>query len=368
MLDEGRLSMNGASERLRERRIEAGPGTELVVSGHSGRVSVNGDDEPTIRVRVREEDLSDFSGREPLAITRDGDQVRVAVNPESGALDLDMDILAPIGCKLRINTLEGGVDVHGLGAAVAIATVDGDVSVNHAQGPCTIETVSGEISLGHSSADITLTTADGDINAHDIEGTLRATVTSGDVRFIRSAFRSINLGAVNGDVTVETSLTADGTYRLSSTNGEIRLLVPAGAGASVRMKTQDGDIRADLPVMQVINSDKRSWQGMLGDGGADVYLESVNGDLRIRQSVGAGFDQPAADRPELPIPPVPPAPVVPPIAPVPPIPPSDPPQHRPSPSPTGRHTHDDAVAVLTRLEQGEISLEEAMADLEELNY
>jgi hypothetical protein len=348
-----------------ERRIEAGPGTELAVSGRSGRVTVSGVDERAIRIRARGFDPRDFGGRDPLSVSQDGNRVRIAITPEADALDLDLEITAPRGCRLRVNTLEGDVSAHGLSAPIAVETVGGDVTVTQVREECSIQTVSGDITIGESTGSITVTTVDGDLNGHQLEGSLQATVTNGDVRLTGSQLGNMNLGAVNSDVTVETSLEPGGRYRASSTNGEIRLLVPAGAGATVHMKTQGGDIRADLPMREVISVDKRNWQGVLNGGGAEIYLESVNGDLRIRQSRAAGFDT----VPTSPL--VPPAPVIPPIPPIPPIWPSAPiepdsPAVSDVSAPDSAATHETTVEILARLERGEISMEEAMARLDEL--
>jgi hypothetical protein len=131
------------------------------------------------------------------------------------------------------------------------------------------------------------------------------------------------------------------------------------------MKTQGGDIRADLPMMEVISVDKRNWQGVLNGGGAEIYLESVNGDLRIRQSTDAGFDP----VPTSPL--VPPATVIPPVSPIPPIRPNTPTASDSPPvsdlaAPVSAATHETTVEILARLERGEITMEEAMASLDEL--
>jgi DUF4097 and DUF4098 domain-containing protein YvlB len=358
--------MHGATEGLTERRIEADPGSELTVTGHAGSINVRGDDDAAIRVRFRGESLADLNGPDPVDVSRDGDRVAVRLNPQAGVLDLDMELRVPYGCRLRVNAIDGEVGIHGVRGPVAVETVGGNVEVLEAVEHCSLETVNGDITLGDCSGDISLTTVDGDVSCHRLEGTLRATITNGDVRLTGSMLRTINLRAINGDLTVETSLATDGTYRLTSTNGEIRLLVPAGTGATVHMKTQDGDVRADLPTMQVISSDKRNWHGVLGGGGAHVYLESVNGDLRMRQSAGAGYDSRSeVSLPRIPVPPAPPAPIVPPV---PPIPPADPVSAYPAAPSTAPSAHEDAVAILSRLERGEISIEEAMGSLDELNY
>jgi hypothetical protein len=112
----------------------------------------------------------------------------------------------------------------------------------------------------------------------------------------------------------------------------------------VTLKTLSGDVRSELPA-DIIKAGRRNWQGRINGGGADVEMNSVSGDLRISRGAfgeatppgswpaagGRESDHPSVAEPTAPEP-----------------------------------SESDTVAILGALERGEITVEEAMARLDNL--
>jgi hypothetical protein len=235
--------------------------------------------------------------------------------------------------------------------------------------------VGGDIRVDHSRGAARVTTVSGDVLGEHLEGTLTLQTTNGDVTIRRSALSRFNVHSVNGDFIIETPLAHGEHYFAKTTNGDVQLWVPPDTGATVQMRTRNGDLHTDLPT-EVINPSRRHWQGRINGGGANVELETLNGDVRIKTSLGdegivSGPGQPheMPDMPDLPeIPDIPELPDLPDL-----------------PHPSGEletenfgasdsnstprrpnYTGADSIEVLARLERGEISVEEAMDELDAL--
>jgi hypothetical protein len=192
---------------------------------------------------------------------------------------------------------------------------------------------------------------------------------------------------VNGSLALETPLTRGEHYFAKTTNGDIRISVPTGTGAIVQMRTTNGELSCDLPT-DVINRSRRNWQGRINDGGATLELETLNGDVLIEESAFSGARE-AGPAPEAPPPPQAPAGLDTDWTPEPPEMPDIPgmpdlsempdpgsgismqtPEAPGSDARSTEHRVDygsaDSISILTRLERGEITIEEAMEKLDAL--
>ncbi len=82
---------------------------------------------------------------------------------------------------------------------------------------------------------------------------------------------------VNGSVTVATS----GSARATTVNGEVTLQLPASTNANVRASTVSGDIRSDFPLEINTESGPKHAQGVIGAGGQDLAISTVNGGIAL---------------------------------------------------------------------------------------
>jgi DUF4097 and DUF4098 domain-containing protein YvlB len=220
--------------------------------------------------------------------------------------------------------------------------------------------VSGDLTVTDVSGDCGMTTVSGDVHARHISGSLTVRTTSGDVRLTDSQLDHFNLNSVSGDFTIETPLTPGQHYLARTVSGDLKVLVPPGTGATIQMKSMSGDVISELPA-EIIKAGRRHWQGRINGGGANVEMNSVSGDLRFAHSGISGAPNPpsgsapetggfegspavqsssaetaAGDAPSSPV-----------VADTP-------------------NAQDETNAILKALEQGEISVEEAMEKLDAL--
>lgn len=295
--------------------------SELVISNVSGSITIRAGEVGTIAVRAVKRGNRDAMAHTAIAMSGEGNTVRVETRHDSrGVFGLvrasmsavDYTVTVPADCHVVAKGVSADIEIDGLRAPVIVETVSGRIRVAGALGECSTTSVSGRVEL------------------EDIEGELQARTTSGEVKVLTSRLRTFNLQSVSGAITVDTPLTRDAYYFGKTVSGGLRLLVPEGTGAMVQMKSISGHATVDMPA-EVLKAGSRNWSGRINGGGATVEFSSVSGSLYI----GRGTDGPAS--------------------------PSEDVTERSSQGENARQTKSE---ILSALERGEISVDDALSRLE----
>lgn len=150
------------------------------------------------------------------------------------------------------------------------------------ENPASVEytlTVPREVNIDEINlinGDLSIAGVAGPVKASSINGRLTAAGLSGPV----------NLSVINGrlEATLD-RLNESGTANLQSVNGPLVVTLPSDVSATLRASTVHGGISNDfnLPV-RVGEYVGRNLEGRIGQGGADVRLNNVNGPIQIRRA------------------------------------------------------------------------------------
>jgi DUF4097 and DUF4098 domain-containing protein YvlB len=342
--------MTTDSQNTVRQQFDMGPNSELSVSNVSGSVSVHAEEGMTITVRAQKRGSSRSRDITDIDIRRDGN--KVSVQTKTGQVGLmsfgrssaiDYDISVPNDCSVRLNAVSSDVKIEGIRAEVGVQTVSGDLK---------LEDLAGEL---------TATTVSGDIEGRSITGTLVVRTTSGDCELRRTRLRRFSINTVSGDFTVETPLISGEQCYAKTVSGDLSLIVPADTKATVHLKSISGSVGCELPA-EIVKSGRRHWQGRINGGGAQLEMSSISGDLNIKRGAGSvpnvpetpeytrseHREEPGAYRPS---------------------------EEQVSTSeqpgvgdvdPAGTAGYASTAEVLAALERGELSVDEAMARLDEL--
>lgn len=151
------------------------------------------------------------------------------LNVQDNDVSVDFTVRVPAGVRLAARNVSGDVDAEGLRGYVEARSVSGDVRVS-TSGFGEASTVSGEI------------------------------------------FASLGSGAWSGDLDFRT------------VSGDITLELPARASTEVRVETMSGDIQSDFPLDVERRSMRRRARGTIGEGGRELYLTTLSGDVRLRRA------------------------------------------------------------------------------------
>ena len=184
------------------------------------------------------------------------DQLKIVVDATRDTVDIDTKypensnthndegpsveytITVPSGANLdRIKTINGEIEISGVQGKIDASTINGTVRASGINNECQLETVNGKIDAG----------------------------------FV--------------------SLKSEADVTLKSVNGSIVANFPSGIGARIKAKTVSGKISNDFGLVSSYEKDKDSFvkvgdsiDGKIGDGGANVDAETVNGSIKILKS------------------------------------------------------------------------------------
>jgi len=333
-----------ATDHTFQQVFTVGESPRLTVNVIAGEIVIEAGDDAVIRVDVTGAESA--RGRVEVECRQDGDEV--SVRSRGGQKDAEYHISVPVGCAIQLHTVQADAAISGTRAPLTAETVSGDLTVEDVVGECRLHSMGG------------------DITARRLHGALVLQTTNGDVTIRQSRLDRFNVHSTNGDFEIETPLTAGERYFAKTVNGDVRLVVPPGTGLLAQLRTLNGEIQSGLPC-ETINRSRRNWQARINGGGANVEMESVNGDLRIvagseRQndsleedvsdddhiSIAAlEYDVPGSQRPADAV--------------------DVNPEGSEQPNPETPNRQQQRLDVLAELEHGALTVEEAMKRLDELH-
>jgi DUF4097 and DUF4098 domain-containing protein YvlB len=280
-----------ASTPINQSRPLAADG-HLSVSNVSGRISITTWDQPTVQLTGS---LGD--GVEKLVVDGDARSLTIEVRyPEHDGgwfggkrTRVEPTILVlkvPRRASLDLEAVSADIDVEGTrGRQLDIDSVSGDVRVTKsAVAEASFENVSGDLDLWIDSAQVDAETVSGDLRLHGaLTGEIDVESVSGNIALAGRRLRRLEVSTVSGDADISVGLEPGASLSADTVSGTLSLALPANTGARLHAESFSGDI--DSPVGRVETEDHgpgSSLDARMGDGKAEVRLESFSGDIRIR--------------------------------------------------------------------------------------
>lgn len=258
-------------------------GTRLAVENFGGSVTVRTWDRSQVRIQAQ------HGRRDRVEVETSGSVVRVEAESRMGApVNVDYTITVPAWLHVAVEGINTSADIEGVTGEVSVETVQGDVRVVGGGGRITLESVQGQIILSKAKGRVDVSTVNRGIHVFDVEGDIDAETVNGPIVIERVQARTVDAVTVNGTIVYEGTIRQGGDYALATHNGGIWVVVPSGTDANVTVSTFNGKFDASFPVT-VDSANKRRFSFTLGNGSAQIDLETFGGDVRLRR--------PGEDRP-----------------------------------------------------------------------
>ena len=124
-------------------------------------------------------------------------------------------------------------------------------------------------------------TVNGGVEAKSLNADMEAHTVNGDV--VLSTTGAAQGETVNGSITASVGKIKD-SLNFSTVNGTIFLEVPDSAAARIHAKTQNGPIRTEFPLAVRGEFPARHADGVIGCGGPELRIATVNGGINLRKS------------------------------------------------------------------------------------
>lgn len=255
-------------ERDLEATFEATGGghQRLVVDNVHGSITVRSHAGPSVVMQAHETVLA----KRPELLERARDEVRLEQTAENGEVVLyvdgpfrdrhdrnswrghedpgyrvayDFDILVPVGIELDLRTVnDGDIDVEDVGGPVTIRNVNGSIDVRGASGAAQVRTVNGPITIA----------------------------------FDQPASADSSVETINGDVIVSFPPPLDADFFLETMHGELWSAFEVSGIPTTAKLVRDDDGRH-------LYRARRDTAVRAGNGGPQIHLKTLNGDVEIRR-------------------------------------------------------------------------------------
>lgn len=128
--------------------------------------------------------------------------------------------------------------------------------------------------IGTTNGSIALEGTRGPVRAHSVNGRLSATGLAGDA----------SLETVNGALQAAfASVSREQKISVRTVNGPVTIAFPKDPSLHIRARSVNGSIECEFPLPIEGKKGRHGLSGTLGQGGADVEAETVNGSIRVKQ-------------------------------------------------------------------------------------
>jgi hypothetical protein len=256
--------------------VQVARGDRLDISNYGGDVSLQTWSRNAVRV------VANTSSHARVEVSNAGSVVSVRTEGRRGPPpSVDLEITAPTWMRLDLSGVYTDVKVIGLQAPISIETVQGDIDVSGGQGNVSLQSVEGSVTLRNAKGRIEAHSVNQDVIVSDASGELNVETVNGEIALKHVDATSLEASSVNGDVRYDGPIHNGGRYSLTTHNGDIGLSVLPGTNASVSVSTFNGEFKSDFEVSVTQTHKGRRLSFTLGNGSAQVTLESFQGTIHL---------------------------------------------------------------------------------------
>jgi DUF4097 and DUF4098 domain-containing protein YvlB len=261
-------------------------GGRLTINNFAGEVIIHTWDKDAVHVVARHQSRTNVNIRPSPA----GLSIQASGNhgPQGS---VDYDITAPAWMPIRVEGTYNFVTMDGVQGEVYANTVRGDIVIKGGTGLITAKSVEGEVQVQGARGKVNVSSVNEKIRITDTSGDITAESINGAVTMTGIESKSVEASTVNGNIIYEGKIVDGGRYNFSTHNGDLLLGVPDTANATFTIRTYQGGFSTDLPLPNVNRADLQRGRRVvstLGNGSADVYLETFGGAIRLRRGSATG--------------------------------------------------------------------------------
>ena len=255
-------------------------GSRLNLDNFDGAVTVTTWNRSAVRIQATHDDDNRVDVDVHLA------RVDIRGRSRGGPPEIEYRLTVPVDMALEISTHSGDISVEGTRGAVELSTVEGKVTVSGGSGRIQVSSVEGDVTIANADGRIDISTVDGAVTVTDSRGDVQVNAVDGEIRLDNVNASNVEATTVDGAIDFSGSFTGNGRYRFSSHDGDVTITVPS-IDAAVSVSTYEGEFDSDWPVTVRGSNARRRLDFTIGAGNARLELESFDGNVRLRKSVGS---------------------------------------------------------------------------------
>ncbi|OGN99570.1 MAG: hypothetical protein A2Y59_00825 [Chloroflexi bacterium RBG_13_52_14] len=236
----------------------------VVVRSENGSIEVSVGADGEVRVEATLRDAT----RIQYELGQDGDTITVDVQVEEhfvvfgSSPGADIKITAPASAELELETSNGRIEISGIEGGGILRTSNGMIVLSNVKGDFEGRTSNGSIEVDVMMGTAIIKTSNGKVDMSGVEG-------------------EFDVDTSNGRISFSGNMTAGGSNRLATSNGGVVVELQDTPSIVLDAETSNGEIICEFPILATVTKEERL-VGKIGDGKADLYIRTSNGDVTIK--------------------------------------------------------------------------------------
>ena len=197
----------------------------------------------------------------------------------------DLVIHVPRGSRLSIEGVSAGIIVKDVTGEVEAESVSGRVEVSGGH-EVEASSVSGRVVVDSRAGEIEASSISGGVQVHGEKARVSVSTVSSSIEVDLEELLGLEAETVSGDIEVRGALSPKGDFTMDSVNGSITLVVSGKVNAEFEVSTFNGGIDNEFGQKARRTSQYapgKELEFTVGDGQADVEINSFNGNIRIKK-------------------------------------------------------------------------------------
>lgn len=264
-----------------DKTVPVNPDATIIVSNIAGKTTV-------LTWTRSEVHVTGTLGEHVTGLKVSGDKSRMEFKVEypehgnhgffnSGSSEIEVHV--PENARLKVDGVSADIKVDGIKGNLSVNTVSGEVGAKGKSKEVTLHTVSGDVHAEFDGATLRFNSVSGDLTVKGAVGSVDGESVSGDMNITGGRLQSANFRSVSGDLTLTAELDKHGSLHMNSMSGDAMLYLPSNTSASIDFSSFSGSVHSSLANSYRGEGDQHF---DIGDGGAEITVDTMSGDLIIR--------------------------------------------------------------------------------------
>lgn len=308
-------AMSKTIDKNIKKTFKVDDGARLFLKHGDGDVTINSWSKDVINVKVIYR--AKFSGIHSLhpddfevEFEQRGDEIsiigkepRVIGIGSQRVLEYTYTINAPSYVELKIEGVDGDVDIENWDNNIRASIIDGDIKIRNAVADLiNVNSIDGDIDLRSIEARLDCRTVDGKIQLYDLktvkcnaetvdgdisikkaDGAFSARAIDGDISILDAFATDLDLKTTDGKISLDLNAVEDIKCRVKSGDGTIRIHLEEGMSTALVINTGDGRIRTDLSPISNLETDDNYFSGDINGGRGMIKIKTGDGNVDISE-------------------------------------------------------------------------------------
>ncbi len=275
--------------------------SRLTLENFSGDIVVSGWDRNTMRIQAEHKPRTRIKVdvRPATVVVRSVTRLRL---PDLGGprhvrveelkeleipAEVDYRLTVPRWMSLGLSGVNSSISVEGVEGDVTAEVINGSVVVRGGRGSIRVSSMNGGVDAIGARGSVEASSVSGGVTLRNVEGRVRAESVNGDVELLGIVSEAVEASTVSGDVHYEGALRAGGSYRFESHSGDVTVALPERPDVTVSVDTYSGEFASSFPVQVSGLKRGKQFDFTLGDGRAELSMESFSGMIRLTRAGAA---------------------------------------------------------------------------------